>query len=268
MVNVLLLSDFSAVAINATHYAMNFLRDKQVHFYLLNIYRPLPDSEENSKALKVKTLTTLEERIDKLGRRFNNPLHKISGHYSEDTLVSAARKFVAEHKIDLIVMGSVGRQFENATILGDHTFEIMSKIKCNILAVPEDTGFFFPKKMLMPLDYATSFNSSNLQFLNKSGLFKKAHLSVKELTDSDEFQQGQNMPGKDVFKGIKDIEIEFSTLDREALEDVDTWQNAQNKYDLIVLMAKNIRICDKLLHNKYGIFTSVPNRLPILMLHD
>ena len=267
--NVLLLSDFSQVAINATHYAMDLLQDQQVNFYLLNIYDPEPECVDHcAEAKKATTLATLQERVQKLRQRSENRQHKVTGHYSEDKLVNAARAFVVEHGIDLIVMGAVGRKQRHSTILGKHTFEIMSKIKCNILAVAEDSQYRKPEKLLMPLDYTASFGNKNIRFLNNSGVFKKTNLSIWEITTSGNIEDERDPEKKEIFKGLKNLKVNFSTLDAPAMYDKSIWTEVQGKFDLIVLLGKNIRICDRLLHNKHGLYTSVPNHLPILVLHD
>ncbi len=267
--NVLLLSDFSRVAINATHYVMDLLQDQEVNFYLLNIFDPDPECGYYcAETRKAATLATLQERVQKLQQRSGNRRHKVMGHYSENTLVNAARDFVEKHKVDLIVMGAVGHEQHHATILGKHTFEIISKIKCNILAVAENSEFRKPEKLLMPLDYIASFDNKNIQFLNNSEIFKKTDLSIWEITGSGNIEDKQDVEKKEIFNGLNDLKVNFSKVDATAIYDKDIWIDVQNKFDLIVILGKNIRICDRLLHSKHGLYASVPNQLPILVLHD
>lgn len=262
--NVLLLSDFSRVAINATHYGMDLLQDHQVHFYLLNIY----DREENMESKKAITLATLDERVQKLQQRAGDRSHKVTGHYSEDTLVNTARKFVDDHKIDLIVMGAVGHQERHSTILGKHTFEIMFKIKCNILAVPYESKFRKAEKLLMPLDYTASFGRKNIRFLENSGIFKGATLNIQKISGTDDAGDDREVAKKEIFSDLNNVKVKFSRLLESSIYDKNVWAKVQTKFDHVVLLGKNIRICDGLLHNKHGLYNSVPNQLPILVLHD
>lgn len=262
--NVLLLSDFSLVAINATHYAMDLLQDQQVNFHLLNIFDPDPGSPG---ADKNHTQNILKERVEKLQQRAGKRKHKISGHYSEEKLVNAARSFVQQHKIDLIVMGAVGSEQRPSTILGRHTFEIISKIKCNILAVAEDSKFIKPKKLLLPLDHTAFFGEKNIQFLKHSNVFKKAYLEIWEF-ESQALESDRVNFSKEIFNGLKDFKVNFTPLKDLLMDDKDLWVDVQNKFDLIILLGKNIRICNRLLHNKNGLYTKVPNQLPILIMHD
>lgn len=261
--NVLLLSDFSPVAINATLYSMDLLHDQQVNFHLLNIYDPDPEVKEGKK----DTLGRLKERVERLQQRAGKQ-HKITGHYSEEKLVNAARNFVEQFKIDLIVMGAVGNERRPATILGKHTFEIISKIKCNILAVAEDSKFRQPKKLLMPFDNSASFSENNIKFLNHPGIFKIAHLEIREFAGSGNLINGNTEGQKGVFAGLNNFKVNFSLLQEPSMKDDNIWLDVQKKFDMIVLLGKNIRICNRLLHNRHGLYATVPNMLPILVLHD
>lgn len=267
--NVLLLSDFSQVAINATHYAMDLLQDEKVNFTLLNIYEPDPDcTEEGAEAKRKTTQAALEERVEKLQARSQGRAHKIAGFYSEDTLVDAARDFVAENQVDLLVMGAVGTAFRHVTILGNHTFEIMSKIKCNILAVTEDSSYQKIEKILMPVDFSASFGKRNIRFLDDSPFFHNANLRICELVKDGKLPNPDVSTKGEAFKNLENLEVEFSSLEEAAMFDREVLNEVQKKFNLIVLLGKNLKICDRLLHNKHGIYTSVPNRLPILVLHD
>lgn len=266
--NVLLLSDFSRVAINATHYAMDLLQDHQVHFYLLNIHNPDPDREESMESKKAITLATLDERVQKLQQRAGDRDHKVTGHYSEDTLVNTARRFVDDHKINLIVMGAVRHQERHSSILGKHTFEIMSKIKCNILAVPHESKCRKPEKLLMPLDYTASFGRKNIRFLENSGIFNGTILNIWEISGNDDAGDEREVAKKEIFGNLNNVKVNFSRLLESSIYDKKVWADVQIEFDHVVLLGKNIRICDRLLHNKHGLYTSVPNQLPILVLHD
>lgn len=267
--NVLLLSDFSPVAINATHYAMDLLQDQKVNFHLLNIFDPDPEClDQRPEGKKTATLATLQERVPKLQERAGNRRHKITGHYSEDKLVNVARDFVEQHKIDLIVMGAVGQEQRHSTILGKHTFEIISKIKCNILAVPDDYVYHHLEKMLLPLEYSMYFRRKNLQFLSKQKIFNKIKLSVWEIEELSADKREKGFMTKEIFNDINGIKMDFSTIDTTAINNKDIWSDVQKQFQLIILMGKNIRICHILMNNREGLFKFMPNRIPILVLHD
>ena len=266
---VLILSDFSHVAINATHYAMDLLQNERVTFTLLNIFEQDPDATEAcAEAKRRSTLATIEERVKKLQERSEGRQHEIVGFYSESTLLEAARKFVTENRVDLLVMGAVGKEFQHTTILGNHTFEVMSKVKCNILAVTDNTSFRKMENILMPIDFSASFGKRNIQFLENSKFFDQANLQVCELRNKRDGNHVDSSQKKEVFKKLENVQVEFLGLEEAAIFDTGVLSKVQKKFDLIILLGKNLNIFNGLLHNKHGIYTSVPNRLPIIILHD
>ena len=266
---VLILSDFSPVAINATLYALDLLREQQVDFTLLNIYEPDDDAEEEEKERKRNAVKAkLEERVQKLRERSVGRPHVITGYYSEEKLLNATRHFMERHQVDLLVMGAVGEELRHDTILGNHTFEIMSKIKCNLLAVPDKKQKDGLQNLLMPLDLSASFKRKNLQFLNEQSIFHRTRLSVWEITNSSEIHPKDNAGAQHIFEALNEIEVDFSSIDKSAVSQEEVWNDVQERFDWIVLMGKNIGICRDLMHNRHGLFTSMPNRLPILVLHD
>lgn len=265
--NVLILSDFSEVAINATHFAMDLLQKEKVRFILANIF--VPDPMESSEELEKKrqaTKSRLQERVEKLRERSTERDHKIEGYYSEEQLVTATRNYLVKHKVDLIVIGAVGKKFRHSTILGNHTYEIISKIKCNILAVPDNCVFQELKKILMPLDYSVSLNYGNIKLLNDTRFFSNIKLNVLDVSGLGENED--NAHKVQIFQKLENLQVNFSNLEDPTILNKSRWKEAQRDFDFIVLLAKNLRICDKLLHHEHGLYNSVPNRLPILVLHD
>lgn len=264
--NVLLLSDFSEVAINATHYAMDLLQNEEVNFTLLNIHIPNPEASEEAREQSSKAIkASMDERVEKLRVRSSSRKHKILGCYREEPLVKAARMFIEGQHVDLLVMGAVGKEFRNSTILGNHTYEIMTKIKCNILAIPEDVRFKGLGRILMPIDFVASLQSGNLQFLENKRWFEKSRLSVWEITPES---PGANSIKEYISQNFGGMEVGFSQLKKfENLNKI-LWIEVQKKFDLVVMLGKNLKICDRLMHSKHGLYASFPNRIPILVLHD
>ena len=142
-------------------------------FTLANIFVPDPkETPQKWEERRLSTQSKLQERVGKLRERSRGREHQVVGYYSEDQLLTAARNYVGKNRVDLIVMGAVGKKFRHSTILGDHTFEIISKVKCNILAVPEKCTFQGLEKMLLPIDYSASFRYGNIRFLNEERFFR------------------------------------------------------------------------------------------------
>lgn len=87
-INILLLADFSAQALNAGKYALN-VHAASTNFYVLHA------GKSNSEGL--------QSYLENLTREPGAAGHKFHLIYSSDNLIDATRKAVAEKNIDLIV---------------------------------------------------------------------------------------------------------------------------------------------------------------------
>lgn len=263
--NVLVLTDLSEVAKNAGAYAVQFLADVPAHFYLLNIklFHPQHPQEFPGNHTRDHALGLLRQRVMELQELSQNKEHKFSVLYSENDLVAAARKFVIEKNIDLIVMGAANKLHSPNTIIGNHTYEVITKVKCNILAVAEKSRYRIPQRMLFPIDYGVSLPQENLKFLQRQQIAKTAGITVMEV-GCDTQEESMNL----FFEPLQDRQIETRKIPIAKAFSEEQLESLQEEFDLIVLLGKNINICSELLHTEKGLYARVANQLPILVLHQ
>lgn len=267
--NVLILTDFSKVAANAAEYALRFLENEPANFFLLNfetynesILAGVEVEEKKGQAVK-----KLYQYYSQLHDSSKNEDHNFQALFSEDNLVNATRKFVEEKKIDLIVMGAAGKESHKNTILGNHTYDIIKKVKCNVLAIAEGSVYKKPRKILLPLDYSAVLDSKIFQIFKKPGLVHDSRVTVLEIGDNNHTPMNHDA-NRDLISGqLNANKLHFVETEEAAVYNEELLMEVQQKFDMIVLLGKNLSICDKLLHTKYGICTKISNKLPILVMH-
>ena len=265
--NVLVLTDLSEVAKNAGSYAVQFLSGIPVHFYLLNIRLFHPNEPESANQhTRQLALGKLNERVAELKQLTTNKEHKFSIIYSEDNLVGATRKIVDEKKIDLIVMGAANKGHSPNTIIGNHTYEVITKIRCNILAVTENTRFRIPKKLIFPIDSGIALNMENFWMLKQPGIADHASLTVVEVSNGQIIEENA-ISNSNLREEISNRQVEIRKLEKSEAFSRQKLLIMQKQFDLIVLLGRNINICGELLHTKQGLYSQVVNELPILVLH-
>lgn len=265
--NVLVLTDLSDVAKNAGSYAVQFLSDIPVHFHLLNIRLFHPNEPESaSQHTRQLALGKLNQRVAELKAITKNPDHRFSIIYSEDNLVGATRKFVEEKKIDLIVMGAANKGHSPNTIIGNHTFEVITKIKCNILAVSENTRYRDPHRIIFPIDSGIAVNRDNFSMLKQPGIAENASLTVVEVKNGHSVQVN-SVSYDHLVEEIPNRPVSINRLEKSEAFSIPKLKVLQKQFDMIVLLGRNINICGELLHTKQGLYSQVANELPILVLH-
>jgi hypothetical protein len=267
--NVLILTDFSIVAQNAGKYAVHFLGDVPVNFYLLNIQtscsRACTDQCISDK--RNNALGKLNAEITKLQKSASNSAHTFSAIFSSENLVNTTRKYVGEKKIDLIVMGAAGRDVQYNAILGSHTYDIIRKIKCTVLAVPEGSKYREIDKIVLPIDFSAALDNKIFGFFENPGICLRRNITVLEIIDNGQILPGSDTPRQLLSSQLNKNNLKFIEMEENAIYDEILLTGIQKNYDMIVILGKNLSVCERLLHTKYGICTAISNELPILVLH-
>lgn len=266
--NVLILTDFSAVSMNAARYSLNLLSEISSRFYVLNIDTrgccPDVPSDQREGIFREK----LQGRIELLRSLSQNPDHRFEALYSRDNLLNATRGYVEEKNIDLIVMGAVRRDFQQHTLIGNHTYEIMKKVKCNLLAIPENSQYVAPREVAIPIDYSVSLDKRVLQFLGHATVPNETRFTVMEVKEKLVPQGLESEEEKDLFYPLSHRKLRFTELETEAVASKEQFMQVQQEFDMLVIFGRNLSICDRLLHTEHGLYSSIENRLPILVLHN
>ena len=174
MKKVLLPTDFSENALNATHYALQLLKDESCAFFILNTYTPMIYNYEYQlnadqfmmeavDMVKKNSKIKLEELIISLKTTYNNDKHTFRMISSFNTLSDAVIELTDEFKIDLVIIGTKGASKAREVLFGSNTIHVIKKSKCPVLAVPENFDYETPKEILFPTDYHINYS---LDYLN------------------------------------------------------------------------------------------------------
>lgn len=267
--NVLILTDFSEASENAGRYALDFLKETPSTISLLNI-QDIDFKQTAGEQLQRQMMSisgNLHTGIEKLQAYNSNPEHKFHISLSLDNLITAVRSCVTEKHIDLIFIGAASQAEHQHPLLGNHAYEVIRKIKCKIIAVPGNTKFVIPKRMILPIDYSVLSKSSSFQVLIDKNYVKSKHLTVLNVNETKNISENEDFL-KDTWNGNSEDHLEILALSKRRLFNKDFMLEIQDKFDVIAILGKNLSICDQLLHSSYGLCSEISNKLPILVLHD
>ncbi|AVR44355.1 hypothetical protein C7S20_03270 [Christiangramia fulva] len=267
--NVLLLTDFSKVSENAGKYAVDFLQDLSVNFYLLNI-QDFNFKKTNSGKLENQLLHTwekLQDGIASLEEYSRNENHHFSYVLSSENLITAVRKALDEKKIDLIFIGMASHEVHHHPILGDHAYEVIRKIRCNIMAVPGESKYEKADKLVLPVDYSVLSGKKVHQLLESKKYISATQITLIEL---DEKHAGNNALAikEEVASEMKNANVQALQMAESEIFTEGLLSEIQDRFDMIVVLGKNLSVCDRLLHARHGVFATTANSLPILVIHQ
>jgi len=279
MKTILLPTDFSDNSWNAIEYALNFYKDTVCNFYLLHVNRISSVVTEDYLYTNTESLLLdinienskkqLKEFHHKIIVNFNNKKHKFYTLTDTNFFIESIREHVDEKKVDLIVMGTKGTSGFTGFITGSNTGDVITKVKCTTLVVPENAKFNKIEEIAFPTDFSLS---NELQILEPIiGILeeKKSSLRVlnisKKVTSLNEDQQKSKELLEDYFYNYKHS---FHFLTNKNVEDaVQCFVNSRN-IDMIAMVAKNLNYFQQILFHPKVAQISYHTDVPFLVLHE
>lgn len=173
---ILIPTDFSPAAKNATNYALSFYSGRSCRFHLLNTYTPdfvhsrvmavTQGSNLEADAMQLRSETGLEETLKDLRQRFADEDYQFEITSSFNLLTQEIREQLNNREFDLLVSGTVGCSGLKEVFMGSNTVRILRATnKCPVLVVPAEVQFTPPKKIGFVTDFSRPYTSLQLERL-------------------------------------------------------------------------------------------------------
>ncbi|SMG18539.1 universal stress protein [Arenibacter troitsensis] len=278
MKNILFPTDFSENSWNAIAYALKLFKDAPCNFYVLHV-DPLSRSgvESNSFVMPSKRLNTdprnhLADIFGRIKTSTTNKEHHFIALHEFGNLIDIIRKTVSDKKINLIVMGTKGASGIKETILGSNTGNVMTKVPCNLLMIPEKAEQCIPKEIAFPTDYHIFYSHSILEAISNMLRITKAKLRVVnvskpgvQLNDT----QNENMIYLqdyllELYEDLHSIHHLKNEKAKRAIEQFVVRENI----DMVLMVAKNLNFLQQLLFDTSIKKISFQTSIPLLVMHE
>ncbi|KKM80008.1 hypothetical protein LCGC14_1344180, partial [marine sediment metagenome] len=224
MKNILIPTDFSENAWNATRYAIQLFNNEKCTFHLLNVYTPaIASSRFLAATLDGGSLEDgahmhsergLKESVRRIKKTFDNPDHSFKTISSFSLLVDEIKEVIENDDIDLIITGTKGASGTEEVFMGSNTVRIIKSIKnCPVLAIPQHFEFSTPSEIAFATDFNRFYTTSELQPLIDmanayDAVIRIVHVQyeIKALTELQQFNLGM------LRKYLKDVEHYVHTV--------------------------------------------------------
>ena len=280
MKNILLPTDFSENSWNAIKYAVQFFENIKCNFYLLHIIRSntivtndIPYildqnviDELYTKPAKQK-LHEIFNRITELS--LNQENHKFYMLTDYGFFIDSIRKTVDEKHIDFIVMGTKGASGLEKIILGTNTAAVITKVKCNTLAIPENSKFVIPKEIALPTDFSLSHSLQVLQPISDIIERFKSSLRIVHINKNKvELNTDQNKNKELLDDYFNNQKLSFHYLTNKKVEDAIQCFVESRDINMICMVAKNLNYFQQILFHSKVEEISYHTDIPFLVLHE
>jgi len=279
MKNILIPTDFSENSWNAISYGINFLEKKRCNFYLLHVSMisytagadiPLiPSTDVLEKTVLKQVKKSLELLIKKIKHSFQNPKHHFFTVSTYNFFIEAIKEQITEKKIDLIIMGTKGASGLQEVIIGSNAADLITRIKCPTLIIPENAQFKPIKEIAFPTDYNLYYQSNILDSIVKLVKMCKASIRVLHVAKKNEeltpFQTENKELLKDFFILVKHS---FHKVTNSKIEEGVQCFVESRDIDMIIMIAKNLNIFQRILFKPTVTEISYHTDIPFYVLHE
>ncbi|MEP2240487.1 MAG: universal stress protein [Maribacter sp.] len=278
MKHILIPTDFSDNSWNALEYAVCFFKKVQCTFYVLHV-DDLSNSDISANSFvtlnskdKFSVKDKLNNTIDHIKSCCSNTSHKYIILEEYGNFIDITRKTVEEKKIDLIVMGTKGASSLKATIMGSNTGNVITKIACNVLVVPNNIIAKKPSKIAFPTDFNLFYTYPILNSITEMLEISNAKLEVLHMSQSrPNFTNAQVINKAYLHDYLKEICTEshsFENILGKNIREAIITHIADNKIEMLTMVAKNLNLFQQLFFNNALEQLSYETTVPLLVMHE
>lgn len=276
--HILIPTDFSENAWNALSYGAQLYKDVQCTFHLLHI-NPIPAYTEAGTSVRIsskmeegniliESRASLERLLFKIEKVDTNPKHSYTTISLRNFFIEAIEDEVKSRGIDLIIMGTKGASGLKKATLGSNTGNVVTKVKCPLLAVPENTVYKRPREIAFPTDYHLGYDLNVLDTLVKMVNLNKSGLRILHISKKGEGLSGGQLRNKEFLDDyLQGVEHSFHSLTGGNLEASIQCFTESRDIDMITMVAKNLNFFQRILFRPKVERISYHTDIPFLVLH-
>ena len=279
MRHILVPTDFSENALNALTYGLRLFQKNRCTFYIVHV-NPVPSYSGAESSVKAssksfedtllrdsrRNLRKLIAKIEKLGLNAKHTFVPIAAH---DLFVNTIKREVEKRNIDLILMGTKGASGLKKVTIGSNTGDVITKVKCPLLSVPENAKYQLIHEIAFPTDYHTGYDLKVLDTLMEMATMNKSILRILHISKKGEELNNEQKTNKQFLHDyFKDIEHSFHSLTGTKLETAVQCFTESRDIDMIAMVAKNLNFFQRILFRPSVEQISYHTELPFLVLHE
>ncbi len=262
--NILIPTDFSDNSENAIKYALGYFENIPANIYLLHV-----STEINDENQTINSLMQLHSELDFWKNLSKNSNHHFFVVHENLSLVEGIRKHLPANDIHYIVMGTKGGSTLNPIVIGSNTSEVITKVKCPVLVVPRNAEYSQIRNIAFPTDYNCVLKNKILTIINDTLRIQSAALHILNVKSVDQQLNQDQHDNKSFLKDmLKETDHSFHMLESRTIEKGIQGFVENHDIDMIVMVAKNLNIIQRLLFKPKDSSVNYRIQLPFLVIHE
>ncbi|WP_225036745.1 universal stress protein [Winogradskyella sp. SM1960] len=272
MKKVLLLTDFSKNATNAISYAMQFFASKTCTFYIMYVHKvggyvsdDLLMSPKNSihDSITEKPKTKLKALIEALKTDNKTKDYQFEYVIDYDVFTDAINQAVTKYAIDFVVMGSNGASNVKEVIFGSNTINVIKKVNCKTLVIPNNFSFLPVNEFLVSLNADDVIDTDLLE--NIIDFIEDFKLKLHVLRITSESEQ-PNLALKDKER-LALLDSKYHLIEHVPVDYAVSSYLQTNTIDITAFIKKDKSFLNRLFNDSPSKELTSRMNLPLLVLH-
>lgn len=279
MKNILVPTDFSENAWNALRYGISFFEKTPCIFHIVHVNAIGSNAAGESvmySSPEILTQTILKESDEKLSKLLErienlplNPKHEFKTSSLYGFLTDHLKNEVKEKKIELIIMGTKGASGLRKVAMGSNTGNVITKVACNVLAVPEEATYHSLKEIGFPSDFQIKYAQHILDTLKEILMLKKSSLRFLYVSVKGEPMNHAQLQNKnELLEHFKDVEPSFHHVTGKKIDESIQCFTESRDLDMLVMVAKNLNFLERILFRPTVEKISYHTSIPFLVIHE
>ncbi len=269
MENVLIPTDFSENAWNAVEYAVNFFENSPCSFYILHVCTDSKKKNRNLDEVHVSCQNQMHDIFHKIENDLpKNEKHKFFKIIDTGYVVGSVRQQVEKNHIDFIVMGTKGASGISKLPLGTNASNVITKVKCATVVVPENAKYSDLKEIAFPTDFLSMYSTETLQSITNIVETHEASARVIHIKNDETLLNEDQEKNKEILDDyLGQNKHSFHFLSNNQIETQVQEFVEHRKINLITMLAKNLSYFEKILFHPKNPDTKYYTDIPFLVLH-
>lgn len=265
MKTLIITSDFSEEAKNATEYAIGIAKKIGAKLVLFNLH--VVSVHAFNSRLPYKSIlksidaakTKVENKVEILSKTHGID---IKADFSMGNFYSQLKRAIKEHQAEMVVMGMNVKTLDG-DLLGSTTTEAIHKIKTPILAVPLKAKFNDIHKILFACDLTKGVTLKVLEKIKKTTGKFNAELNVFHVDDKVSATKNDVV----ILESLKDVSFFYKRVQSESVIDEIKKEMIHYKPEILIMVPFEYGFWSSLIHKSKTRMMSSGLDVPLLSIH-
>ena len=277
MKNILLLTDFSENSINAIRYVLQLFKEDHCNFFVLYVESStsyitgdlmLAGNQSIYDALIKTSKTKLEKIIIDLKHEFKSNKFKFTKIVDHDVFTDAINQVITSKAIDLIVMGTNGATGAKEVVFGSNTINVIRKVDCPTLVIPEGFKYRAPNAVLLPLDVFDSLSGTAFTDILKFTKRFDGKLHILRINSNNEATSETLKDHDHLNYFFKETDYEYHVVNKIPMDHVINCYTQTHPIDLTMLIVQKESLIERVFMGSSTSQISNKIQVPLLIFHS